>query len=117
MWKSPFRGWKSLKNLKVVVFETDFNQVQFVFWQTTCTYSESWGALENLCDPLPPGGSGRGWGKNDRKSRKHLKNGRKARDPARQLVCEDIDELNYILNIYDIYDFLRFGLTIAIDKM
>ena len=39
-------SWKSLKNLKVGVFETDFKQVPFVFWQTTCTYSESWGPVE-----------------------------------------------------------------------
>ena len=31
------------------------------------------------------------------------------------LFCEDIDELNDILNIYD-SNFSRFGLTIAIDK-
>ena len=31
------------------------------------------------------------------------------------LFCEDIDELNDILNIYDSH-FSRFGLTIAIDK-
>ena len=29
VWKSPFKGWKSLKNLKVGVFETDFKQVSF----------------------------------------------------------------------------------------
>ena len=43
---SLFKGWKSLKNLNVGVFETDFKQVQFVFCQTTCTYSESWGPVE-----------------------------------------------------------------------
>ena len=48
---SLFKGWKSLKNLKVGVFETDFKQVPFVFRQTTCTYSESWGPVESLCDP------------------------------------------------------------------
>ena len=50
---SLFKGWKSLKNLKVGVFETDFKQVPFVFRQT-CTYSESWGLVENLCDPHHP---------------------------------------------------------------
>ena len=40
-------SWKSLKNLKVGVFETDFKQVLFVFRQTTCTYSESSGPVEN----------------------------------------------------------------------
>ena len=40
---SLFKAWKSLKNLKVGVFETDFKQVPFVFRQTTCTYSERWG--------------------------------------------------------------------------
>ena len=45
---SLFKDWESLKNLKVGVFETDFNQVHFVFRQTTCTYSESWGLVENL---------------------------------------------------------------------
>ena len=45
---SLFKGWKSLKNLNVGVFETDFKQVQFVFRQTTCTYSESWGPVENF---------------------------------------------------------------------
>ena len=39
VWKTHFKGWKSLKNLKVSVFETDFKQLPFVFWQTTCTYS------------------------------------------------------------------------------
>ena len=58
VWKSPFKGWKSMKNLKVGVFETDFKQVSFVFRQTICTFSESWGPVENLCDP-PLGG--RGW--------------------------------------------------------
>ena len=47
-------NWKSLKNLKVGVFETDFKQVPFVFRQTTCTYSECWGPAENLCDPYTP---------------------------------------------------------------
>ena len=41
-------SWKSLKNLKVGVFETDFKQVPFVFRQTTCTYSEIWGPVENF---------------------------------------------------------------------
>ena len=41
-------SWKSLKILKEGVFETDFKQVPFVFRQTTCTYSESWGPLENI---------------------------------------------------------------------
>ena len=36
-----WNSWKSQKNLKVGVFETDFKQVPFVFLQTTCTYSES----------------------------------------------------------------------------
>ena len=43
---------KSLKNLKVGVFETDFKQVPFVFRQTTCTYSESLGPIENLVTTL-----------------------------------------------------------------
>ena len=47
-------SWKSLKNLKVGVFETYFKQIPLVFRQTTCTYSESWGPLENLSDPQPP---------------------------------------------------------------
>ena len=50
VWKFPFKGWKSLKNLKVGVFETDFKQIPFVFRQTTCTYSESWGPVEIVCD-------------------------------------------------------------------
>ena len=41
-------SWKSLKNLKVGVFETDFKQVPFVFRQTTCTYSESCGPVEKF---------------------------------------------------------------------
>ena len=41
-------SWKSLKNLKVGVLETDFKQVPFVFRQTTCTYFESWGPVENF---------------------------------------------------------------------
>ena len=45
---SLFKGWKSLKNLKVGVFETDFKQVPFVFRQTTHTYSESWGPVEKI---------------------------------------------------------------------
>ena len=39
-----------MKNLKVGVFGTDFKQVPFVFHRTACTYSESWGPVENLCD-------------------------------------------------------------------
>ena len=53
---SLFKGLKSLKNLNVGVFETDFKQVQFVFRQTTCTYSESWGPVEKIFSP-PTGGS------------------------------------------------------------
>ena len=49
-----FKGWKSLKNLKVGVFGTDFKQVPFVFRLTTYTYSESLGPVENLCDPPHP---------------------------------------------------------------
>ena len=62
VWESHFKGWKSLKNLKVGVFETDFKKDPFVYRQTTCTYSESWGPIENLCDtpPPPPHGGGRG---------------------------------------------------------
>ena len=45
-----FKGWESLKNLIVVVFETDFKQVPFVLLQTTHTYSESWGPVENFFD-------------------------------------------------------------------
>ena len=49
---SLFKGWKSLKNLKVGVLETDVKQVPFLFRQTTHTYSESWGSVENfLNDP------------------------------------------------------------------
>ena len=48
---SPFKGWESLKNLKVGVFETDFKQVPFALRQTTHTYSESWGPVENFFDP------------------------------------------------------------------
>ena len=51
---SLFKGWKYLKNMKVGGFETDFEQVPFVFRQTTCTYSESWRPVENLCDPPTP---------------------------------------------------------------
>ena len=43
---SLFKAWESLKNLKLGVFETDFKQVPFVLWQTTHTYSESWGPVE-----------------------------------------------------------------------
>ena len=46
-------SWKWLKNLKVGVFETDFKQVPFIFRQTTCTYSESWGPVEKFFDPPP----------------------------------------------------------------
>ena len=63
-----FKGWKSLKNLKVGVFETDFKPVPFVFHRTTCTYSESWGPVENLCDTPVPWGAR--WVKNDRKTEK-----------------------------------------------
>ena len=48
------KGPKSQKNLKVGVFGTDFKQVPFVFQLTTCTYSESLGPVENLCDPPHP---------------------------------------------------------------
>ena len=48
VWMCLFKGWKSRKNLKVGVFETDFKQVPFVFRQITCKYSESWGPVENL---------------------------------------------------------------------
>ena len=48
VWMCFFKGWKSLKNLKVGVFETDFKQVPFVFRQITCTYSESCGPVENF---------------------------------------------------------------------
>ena len=47
-----WNSWKSQKNQKVGFFETDFKQVPFVFRQTTCTYSESWRPLENVCDPI-----------------------------------------------------------------
>ena len=57
---SLFKGWKSLKNLNIGVFETDFKQVQFVFRQTTRTYSESWGPVENFFDPPTPASGGRG---------------------------------------------------------
>ena len=43
-------SWKSQKNQKVGVFETNFKQVPFVFRQTTSTYSESWGPVENFSD-------------------------------------------------------------------
>ena len=46
-----WNSWKSQKNQKVGVFETDLKQVPFVFRQTTCTYSESWGPVENFSDP------------------------------------------------------------------
>ena len=49
--KSIFKGWKCLKNLKVGVFETDFQKVPFIFRQTTHTYSESCGPVENFIDP------------------------------------------------------------------
>ena len=52
-----WNSWKSEKNLKVGIFQTDFTQVPFVFRQTTCTYSESWRTVENVC----------GW-KNNRKN-------------------------------------------------
>ena len=52
------KGWESLKNLQVGVFETDFKQFPFVLRQTTHTYSESWGPVENFFDtnPSPVGG-------------------------------------------------------------
>ena len=53
-----WNSWISQKNKKVGVFETDFKQVPFVFRQTTCTYSESWRPLENVCDPPSRAG---GW--------------------------------------------------------
>ena len=53
---SLFKGWKSLKNLKVGVFESDFKQVPFAFRQTTCKYSESWGPVENFLTHSPPPG-------------------------------------------------------------
>ena len=36
---SLFKGWKSLKNLKVGGFETDFKQVPAIVRQKTCSYS------------------------------------------------------------------------------
>ena len=45
-----WNSWKSQKNLKVGVFETDFKQVPFVFRQTTCIFSESLKPVENVCD-------------------------------------------------------------------
>ena len=45
---SLFKVWESLKNLKVAVFEIDFKQVPLIFRQTTHTYSESWGPVENF---------------------------------------------------------------------
>ena len=47
---SLFKGWESLKNLKVGVIEPDFKQVPFVLQQTTHTYSESWGQVEKFFD-------------------------------------------------------------------
>ena len=41
-----FKGWESLKNLKVGVFETDIKQVPIVLRQTIHTYSESGGPVE-----------------------------------------------------------------------
>ena len=67
-----WNSWKSQKKQKVGVFETNFKQVQFIFRQTTCTYSESWGPVENLCDlptPPPPSGGPRRV-RNDRKTKK-----------------------------------------------
>ena len=46
---SLFKGWESLKNLNVGVFDTDFKQ--FVLQQTTHTYSDSWGPVENFFHP------------------------------------------------------------------
>ena len=44
---------------KEVFLKPIFKQVPFIFQQTTCTYSESRGPVENLCDPhTPPGGGG-----------------------------------------------------------
>ena len=58
------------KNPKVGGFETEFKPVPFVFHRTTCTYSESWGPVENLCDPPnPQGGGGTVGKKNDRKTK------------------------------------------------
>ena len=54
MTEKPKKGPKSQKNLKVGVFETDFKQVPFLFRQITWAYSESWGPVENLCDPPHP---------------------------------------------------------------
>ena len=54
MAKIIFRTFQEKKNLKVGVFGTDFKQVPFVFRLTTCTYCESWGPVENVCDPLHP---------------------------------------------------------------
>ena len=51
VWMCLFKGWKCLKTLKVGVFETDFKQVPFLFRPITCTYSESWGPVENFCVP------------------------------------------------------------------
>ena len=53
---SILKGWKSLRNLKVGVFETDFKQVPFVFRQTTCTYSQSWLRSPKPFSGLPTNG-------------------------------------------------------------
>ena len=44
---------KNCPKLCATVFETDFKQVLFVFRQTTHTYSESWGPVENLLNYFP----------------------------------------------------------------
>ena len=61
---------------EVGVFETYFKQVPFVLRQTTHTYSESWGPVENFFDPPPPHpqGVGRGQKKNDPKTKFWVKN-------------------------------------------
>ena len=61
-----WNSWISQKNHKVGFFETDFKQVPFVFWQTTCTYSESWRPVENVWRGVWELGAG-GVGGNDRK--------------------------------------------------
>ena len=77
-----WNSWISQKNKKVGVFETDFKQVPFVFRQTTCTYSESWRPLENVCDPPPRpvgggGGGGGGAGGGGEKMTKKIFSGQK----------------------------------------
>ena len=58
-------------NQKVGVFETDFKQVPFVLGQTTHTYFESWGPVENFFE-TPAGGCG--GAKNDPKTQICVKN-------------------------------------------